>query len=513
MSSRDQRRDQRIDRRTFLTGAGGAVLALPMLEEFTPRVAFGQGAAPPKRFVMMAHPMGRTAFRPSPGGNGNPGGKDGWSPLPTTGAFPATGDISPALASLGPVRNEVVTMDGVDDLVRHMTGDSDGHYSPNMTSLTCVLPNADKTAAGPSVDFVAGQRLRASPAQRSALVFPAYAGPDGYQGGLFHGANGAKSNAMPADPAAQVKLLFGSVATQPTSTPTAKTLHDRLVARRGSVLDAVAKEYIALGKRVNAADRERLDQHAQFLQMVQAQLGSARIAPVAAARGCATPNVSTYPKYSVNENRRGEQDNVITPLIVENLVMSLACDVTRTAALHYSNPDSVSWAGEFQGTSPFAALNWHNAIHGAQDNGPALTQAFQFLGRTFALLVRRLAEVKDVDGSRLLDNTLVLWVSDMGYGSSHAVFNNPVVLAGMKRAFPNGQGRHIVPAKRHSLGDLYAQVLRMLGGSDITFGRDGKVGDTGLPNGDFGGQTLRGYGLAGYVTTSTPLHSGPITEL
>jgi len=32
---------QRIDRRRFLVGAGGALLALPMLEAHAPRVAFG----------------------------------------------------------------------------------------------------------------------------------------------------------------------------------------------------------------------------------------------------------------------------------------------------------------------------------------------------------------------------------------------------------------------------------------------------------------------------------------
>ena len=65
-------------------------------------------------------------------------------------------------------------------------------------------------------------------------------------------------------------------------------------------------------------------------------------------------------------------------------------------------------------------------------------------------------------------------MSDLGYGSGHYCYNYPVVLAGMKSAFPKGQGRHVV-GQVNSLGDLYAQVLRMLGGTDATFGSTGTL--------------------------------------
>ena len=105
---------------------------------------------------------------------------------------------------------------------------------------------------------------------------------------------------------------------------------------------------------------------------------------------------------------------------------------------------------------------------------PSLTKAFGFYAKYFTKLIQRLAAVQDIDGSRLLDNTLVLWVSDLGYGSGHYCWNYPVVLAGLKSAFSKGQGRHVV-GQVNSLGDLYAQVLRMLGGSDTTFGSTGTL--------------------------------------
>ena len=43
-----------------------------------------------------------------------------------------------------------------------------------------------------------------------------------------------------------------------------------------------------------------------------------------------------------------------------------------------------------------------------------IVTGFQSDARKFTELVQRLAEIQDVDGSRLLDNTLVVWASDMG---------------------------------------------------------------------------------------------------
>src|SRR5262249_38288124 len=82
---------QRIDRRRFLGGAGGAMLALPMLEAHAPRLAFGASTPPPQRLIVILHGHGRVC-----GGNADSGApEDNWSPLQTTGALPTSGDLSP----------------------------------------------------------------------------------------------------------------------------------------------------------------------------------------------------------------------------------------------------------------------------------------------------------------------------------------------------------------------------------------------------------------------------------
>jgi hypothetical protein len=47
------KKPKQLQRRMFLKGAGGAVLALPFLESLVPRRAAGQTATPPKRFIAL----------------------------------------------------------------------------------------------------------------------------------------------------------------------------------------------------------------------------------------------------------------------------------------------------------------------------------------------------------------------------------------------------------------------------------------------------------------------------
>ena len=144
---------------------------------------------------------------------------------------------------------------------------------------------------------------------------------------------------------------------------------------------------------------------------------------------------------------------------------------------------------------------------GSDAPSPAsLTKAFGFYAKYFTKLIQRLAAVQDTDGSRLLDNTLVVWVSDLGYGSGHYCWNYPVVLAGLKSAFSKGQGRHVV-GQVNSLGDLYAQVLRLLGGNDTSFGSTGTLSSAvGTASFNFYPQ----MGRPGLITKDTPLHFGAL---
>src|SRR5262249_10532604 len=135
--------------------------------------------------------------------------------------------------------------------------------------------------------------------------------------------------------------------------------------------------------------------------------------------------------------RKGEHDDAYAQTQIETVVQALACDVTRTAALNFWGQYDPGFVTQFApATSPYIAGNGHARIHGngsppAPSRG-SLTKGFSFYTTCFTKVIQRLAAVQDVDGKRLLDNTLVVWVSVLGYGSGHYCYNYPVVLAGMK---------------------------------------------------------------------------------
>jgi hypothetical protein len=506
----------RLDRRRFLTGAGGAFLALPMLEAFAPRRALGQTAAPPKRVIFIHHPDGRLV---GDGSTQNGILQDLWSPGPTTRALPIGAPPSPMLAELAAIRDEIVTIDGVDNLVRHTTGDIDGHYPADVTCLTCQPPKADGSGSDASIDYVAGDRLRSGPAMPATIVFPAgfemADWRDGNSLGQNWGPGGTAPRMVSLNPQAAIGQLFGPPA--PVMPPPAPTLQDRLVARRKSILDGVLGNFSSLRAKLNAADQQRLDQHAAFIRSVEMGLPGPMSGPMQRAAGCLRPDESSImlPISQDDGGTSGKYDPAMVPFQIENLVQSLACDVTRSATLLFWNGDDPVFPAEFPGydpntfdnTSPFATMNWHGTIHESNavdaPHADDLRRTYQWFGRMFTLLVQRLAAIQDLDGSRLLDNTLVVWVAELGYGT-HTTFNIPVVLAGMRSAFANGQGRHLV-VDRRSLGDLYAQVLRILGGSDTTFGATGTVGSVAA-----GRDIMPDFGFPGFVTSATPLHLGPL---
>lgn len=498
MAPSNPRAGNRIDRRRFLMGAGGAALALPMLREFAPRSARGADTTAPKRVIVVHHFHGRMV-----------GTKQGevWSPSASTGAYAADGSLSPLLASLGEVRDRFVTIDGVDDLVRHMTGSADGHLSSNATATTCMPPTADFVAGGPSFDYAAGELLRASGSQRASIVFPAsVAGNAAYHSSPFYGPGGTQAYAVSSNPLESLVEIFGPPATN--EPPPKKTLRDRLTGRRASILDGLAGEYVALSKQVGADDRKQLEQHADFIRMVESHLGGTLTAD------CMRPSESAIPSFDAAGNSHGALDATITPWQIENLVMSLACDATRVAGLHFWQSSELStFPSAFDGNSPIPPEQLHTMIHDSDnpESGSAqvITQGFTEIGRLVAHLIARLGEVADVDGAPLLDNTLVVWVSEMGYGS-HLSHNIPVLLAGMPSAFAGGQGRHIVLPKRHSLGDLFTTVLGMVGVPDTTFGYQGRIGDSGVSQANL--NEWAGYydDSEPFVRLDRPLHAGII---
>jgi hypothetical protein len=85
-----------------------------------------------------------------------------------------------------------------------------------------------------------------------------------------------------------------------------------------------------------------------------------------------------------------------------------------------------------------------------------------------AYLLGRLRDTVEGDGT-LLDNTVVLWVSDVAVGNTHSHVNMPFLLAGGGGGTLR-TGRYVqFPGRAHN--DLLLTLLRAMDVDDATFGR------------------------------------------
>jgi hypothetical protein len=529
------RNGNRFDRRVFLRGAAGAVLAVPAMRSLWPGRAAAQAITPPKRLIVVVNDHGRTiggismgdtTSDPMLGDLWSPGNKTGPLPSNATASTPNTLPPSTLLAPLAPIVNEIVTFDGIDNIVRQASTDAQnhscGHWPASDTFLTCQLPSADgQTLTAPSVDFVAGQYLRANASMKESwVVYADETDINGDANGYFTATQGsgawiANGSYPGGNPAEAITSLFANYGS--SGPPPPPSFQQTLIQRRRSILDAVLPEFTSLRSRLNSEDQATLDAHAQFIQSLEASMGAD--GGTQAAASCSPPNPNTVPNYQTGNWGSSGTDNLTCPIAINAVVQAIACDTARSFGFDFENNDGPTWDFiHFPGANPFLTNNWHNYIHGhagVQSPTDPLVLTYQWRASMFTQLVQSLANTQDVDGSRLLDNTLVVWVSPLGYGT-HTCFNIPVIMAGLKSAFPKGQGRHVVCA-RNSLGDLWTEALSMLGvpgygfgAGQMPYGITGTLGNYPAAASTSNGPYNAATGYPGYINAGTPLHSGPL---
>src|SRR5688572_5009686 len=88
---------RRMDRRTFLRGAAGTALSMPLLNAMLPRTAAAQSTMMPKRLVILYNIQGVVM--------------DSWAPTGTEQNY----NFGPILSRLDAHKQDMVVMTGIDD--------------------------------------------------------------------------------------------------------------------------------------------------------------------------------------------------------------------------------------------------------------------------------------------------------------------------------------------------------------------------------------------------------------
>lgn len=226
-------------------------------------------------------------------------------------------------------------------------------------------------------------------------------------------------------PAAAYKQLFGSA-------PPAGGAGDFL-ARKQSVLDLNRDALNALKNKLGNYEQDMLDKHIDALNSIEQRLVDSTT--YEAPQGCASPawNANGYdtqgPIPGGSLGIFGHQAELQADIIVA----AMECGLTNVMTLQLGT-DSAEWYGHntaYKG-------DHHGSCHAAPIEANA--EMTNYLSGCVAYLVRQLASRDDpaAPGTKMIDNTVVVQVSDMGDGRDHSAGNGPNMVATRMPGFKQG---------------------------------------------------------------------------
>ncbi len=438
---------RRIHRRSFLLGTGGAALALPLLQMNT-RVA--SGAEPgyaedgfPLRFIVFFHPNGV------------------WPPTwwPTPGASPTEFTLASSMIPLEPYRDRIVIIDGL-----NMPSADAGPGEPHQSGMGAVLTGralqagsmvgGDGTLAGWGDGISVDQELAAvigGESSFSSLELGVRASAFG--GGEVRSRMVYAGPAQPLSPDDDPLSVWNRVFADLTLSPSEMA---ELRARRLSILDTVEGQFAALEARAGAADKQRLQQHADLVRDLEGRLQTEAVLGEACTLPTAPPGTAPDDANTMH---------VVSQQQLDLMVMALACDVTRVASIQYSNGKNHT---QFPWISSMG--DGHELSHAGDTDTVAWAEwstRETWYAEQFAYLLGKLAAIPE-GASTMLDHTVILWANELAQGNTHSHNRMPFVLAGSAGGLI--QTGRLLTYSNLPHNNLLVSVLNAFGVEATTFG-------------------------------------------
>lgn len=412
-SERAVQRCTALSRRHFLRGLG-ACIALPAFESFVPAKLIAANAATAGKLATTATgaPL-RTAFIYFPNGA-----------IPST--WWPTGDetrfqLGRTTKPLDSVRQHIQLLGGLEHL--NATAGSDGggdHARANGTFLTGVRMKKSATdiRAGISIDQVMAREV-GHLTRLPSLELTCDAGRNtgacdsGYSCAYQYNVSWS-SPTTPMTPEANPRQVFERLFGAGAAGERAEQLKRRREEQR-SILDFLAEDARAMQRRLNARDKDKLDQYLTGVRELETRIQRAEQLgdPKDPAQAMPPGIPPTYAEH--------------IQLMFDTLVLAFQTDSTRVATLllaHDGSNRSFAEIGVPEGH--------HDLSHHAEDTVKIqkISDIDLWYVKQFARFLERLRDTRDVDGNSLLQNSMILYGSGNADGNRHTHVNLPLVLAG-----------------------------------------------------------------------------------
>lgn len=232
-----------------------------------------------------------------------------------------------------------------------------------------------------------------------------------------------------------------------------------LHAKKKSVLDQLHKDATRLSARLGDSYRPVLTSYLETVREVEVSLMQNGFT--------CTPNLmqpmQDFSQPNVNYVLRFQ-------LMHQMIVLAMQCGLTNVATLMYG--PGVSEQMIFP--ESFGTGRGHHACAHHAGDAAAITRLKQMNAMQLGLLADLLDKLK---AASLLNETIVLYGSDMSDGNTHDSENLPMLLCGAGADLRFGQ--EIAPPARRPLSDLHMDIFSLLGVSSVTAFGSGVMRSTG----------------------------------
>lgn len=368
------------NRRSFLKGVGGA-LALPLLDIDAVQSAINQPAETPTRFLVVGNPLG---MHPE-------------HFFPTD--FGKEFTISPTLKSLDWMKDRMTVLTHTDH------GMVNGH-GREITFLNGVLPENGGAFAEKNLSIDQLIARRTSGGVRFASINAAL------ERGIRMSWN---ANGVEVEPFTDPQKLFDHLFLNLSDEE--KRVRRELLERNGSILDAVGGQYSSLNQKASKQDKERLDQYATSVRELENNFSNRK-----------NWIDKDKPKFDISEHFEdyevtvGNRYNAIFDMIA----YAFQTDLTRVATVAF--PNELSYT-DVDGVN----RGYHACTHNGkkEDVIAELVAIESFQVSQLSRCLKKLDAIKEPNAEgTMLDHTVVLFGSGMGYGGTHSNRNLPIMVAG-----------------------------------------------------------------------------------
>ena len=385
-------------RRRLLQTLGVSATVSPFLPLL--RSAAGGPETPPVRLLLMFHPHGTI--------------RENWLPTGTSSDFTLPAILDP----LAPYQDRLVVIDGLDIVP---SGPPGGTHTVGPAYLFTGSPMLEGDeflhpavgtphgwGSGPSVDQVVAEQIGTQTPFKS-LEFGVQTSINNHPGARISYAGADQPLTPERNPHSMFERIFGDFG---VDTQTAA----KLKAERLSVIDVVKPQLQVVHNQVAADDRIKIEAHLDGIRAMEQALSAEYV--------CTPPNIGD----PVDLGSFGNTE-IISHQQLDLLLEAFACQATNVANVMFR-------VGE-NDNNPYAFIGiddpHHTTTHAGDSDAAAraeMTTIYRWYAQQLAYLAAGLDAIEEPDGSTVLDNTLVVWGTEIAKGNNHSWENMPFVLLG-----------------------------------------------------------------------------------